>query len=226
MSKVSINEPLSVTNYVSIPILKRKKEESSVYALRLTPLGQYGLTELQNLCKTFDDYIFIREESKAKKEHYHAVIWATEYEDEVRNRIRDFLKLHFPEPAKRGDANRQYNLSTVQDLEITVTYLLKDGGEIYTSPNVNTESVEKLKKKSFRKYSKEEFMTQLEVLKTSFKDKNTELGDMMVAIIKLKAMYRQPINIALVYQQAVGFNIHANPDTAEDYVRGFFSRRM
>jgi len=50
------------------------------------------------------------------------------------------------------------------------------------------------------------------------------LGDMMTDVVKLKALYRQPINMNHVYQSCISFDVHNYPDKSEDYVREFLSR--
>jgi len=47
---------------------------------------------------------------------------------------------------------------------------------------------------------------------------------MMVDVIRLKALYRQPINTMQIYQMCLGFYIHANPYYANQLVENFLSR--
>jgi len=206
-----------------IPILKSGRVEST-YALRLTPFDKYNTDNIITFLSTFDDYIFTEEVSKKSKVHYHVVLFTKLYEDEVREKIRVFLSTYFTEPPKRGDANKQYNLSEIQDLEISITYILKDGGRIFHSSNINEKQVEALKKKSYRKYSKEDFSKQLEELKARFKEQDTSMIDMMTLICQLKSEYRQPVNMSYIYQLALSCSIHNRPQLAESYVREFLSR--
>lgn len=206
-----------------IPILKVERVECT-YALRLSPLGQYTFNELKGFLETFDDYIYVREESKKQKEHYHVVVFSKLFEEEVRDRIRVFLQIYFTGPPRRGDANKQYNLSEIDDLEQSIIYILKDKGEVFVSDGINTEYLETLKKKSYRKYSKEEFAKALDELKKRFKDNDTSIADMMIGICQLKGLYRQPVNLNQIYQMCLGYYIHTNPYKAEAFVSDFLSR--
>ena len=62
--------------------------------------------------------------------------------------IRAYLKTIFTDPPKRGDANKQYNLSEIDELELALIYILKDGGENFCSSNIDFEVLSDLKKKS------------------------------------------------------------------------------
>lgn len=212
-----------------IPILKSGKVEST-YALRLTPMEKYGISEIINFLQMFDDYVFTEELSKKLKVHYHVVLFTKLYEDEVREKIREFLSLYFTEPPKRGDANKQYNLSEIVDLELSLIYILKDGGDkntiwLFYSNNINYDTLQQLKKKSYKKFSKEDFAKQLEEIKSRFKENITiNLMDMMTLVVQLKAEYRQPINMTHIYHMCLSYSIHNKPQLANDYVREFLSR--
>lgn len=208
-----------------IPILKVDRVNCT-YAIRLSPLEKYSINEVKGFLEQFDDYIIIKEESKKRKEHYHAIVFSKLFEEEVREKIRCFLQIYFTEPPKRGDANKQYNLSEIEDLEQSIIYLLKDGGEVFMSTGINQEYVETLKKKSYRKYSKEEFAKALDELKKKFKDEDTSISDMMIAICRLKGLYRQPINLNQIYQMVLGYYIHTNPYKADSFVSEFLSRQV
>lgn len=222
---MNISEYLKKEGKSLIPILKTSQVEST-YALRLTPMDKYTLQDIKDFLGVFDDYVIVEETSKKLKLHYHAIIFTKLYEDEVRERIRGFLNKYFKEPPKRGDANKQYNLSETGDLELSLVYLLKDGGPITYSQNINDEYLETLKKQSYKKYSKDEFSKQLEELKKRFKTNDTRLDDMMIEVTKLKALYRQPINMTYIYQSCVSYRVHNSPDRAEEYVREFLSKRI
>jgi len=208
-----------------IPILKDDRVECT-YALRLSPLDKYVFYDIKSFLETFDHYIVVKEESKKRKEHYHAIVFSKLFEEEVREKIRTFLQIYFKDPPKRGDANKQYNLSEIEDLEQSIIYILKDGGEMFISTGINDEYLETLKKKSYRKYSKEEFAKALDELKKKFKDEDTSISDMMTAICQLKGLYRQPINLNQIYQMVLGFYIHTNPYKAPQFVGEFLSRQQ
>lgn len=213
---------------LSLPIMIVPRVESISYALRMTPLGKYEHQDLIDFLLTFDDYIVVREVSKKHKEHYHVVLFTDQFEDIVRERIRAFLLIHFTDPPKRGDANKQYNLSQIDDLQLAITYILKDStleNPVLFSSNVNGELIIKLQKKSYKKYSKDEFMKELEVLKSKFKDDlETDIHAMMCSVVRLKSLYRQPINMTQIHQMCISFDVHNRPNLADVYVSEFLSR--
>lgn len=224
MNNVNENRLLKEVTTPLIPILKASKVEST-YALRMTPLGTYSLPQIKEfLNNSFDDHILVREESKKLKEHYHAVIFTSLYEEDVRLLIRGFLGKYFTDPPKRGDANKQYNLSETDDLELSIIYILKDASVVSISSNINIEYLDSLQKKSYKKYSKEDFAKALELLKKGFKDNGTRLDDMMIRVVQLKALYRQPVNLSYIYQLCLSYDIHNSPHKADSYVREFLSR--
>lgn len=211
----------------SLPIMNVEGVESTPYALRLTPFDKYGddqLLDFLGFRSFFQGYIMVKETSKKSKEHYHIVLWSHMNEDDVRQQVREFLEEFFPEPAKRGDANKRYNLSEVESIELSIAYLLKDSTEFFTSPNIDRDYVESLRKKSYKKFSKEDFAKELELLKAAFKENDTILGDMMISIIQLKSLYRQPINLNYIHQMCLSYHIHNRPSRAGQIVLDFLSR--
>lgn len=206
------------------PILTHPRVESTPYALRLTPLSKYGVLEVENFLINSQEWIYSLETSKKGQEHFHIVLWSALDEESFRQTVRDFLLRYFPDKPKRGDANKQYNLSEVEDLVSSVTYLLKDQGITKFSSGVDSSVIEHLSKQSYKKFSKEEFSKQLEDLKIKFKDESPKLIDMMTDIVKLKAMYRQPVNMNQIHQMCVSFDCHNNPTLAYEYVGEFLSR--
>lgn len=208
-----------------IPILKSSRVEST-YALRLTPMEKYNIDNIKEFLNGFDDYVFSEEVSKKHKTHYHVVLFTKMNEDEVRDKIRQFLGKYFIEPPKRGDANKQYNLSEVENLELSLIYILKDGGKLFYSEGIDSEVLEQLKKKSYKKFSKEDFQAQFDELKKQFKEHDPSISDMMVQICQLKALYRQPINLNYIYQVCISLNIHNRPSRANEFVLEFLSRRI
>lgn len=216
-----MNELLQEMNVV-IPILQRENVQSTAFALRLTPHDKYGDAEIKAFLTPFE-YIYVNEVSKKKKPHSHIVLFTELDEDALREKIREFLKLYFTEKPKQGDANKQYNLSEVDDIELAVTYILKDGGQ-YFQQGLKEDVIEDLKKKSFRKFSKAQFQTELERLKKAFKDNDTGLDIQMNQIVQLKSLYRQPVNLNQIYQMCLSFHIHNKPTRSDQFVSNFLSK--
>jgi len=208
------------------PILIVDRVESTPYALRLTPQGKYDIDQIKDVLfiNTITDYIISKEESKKGVIHFHAVLWTVLNEKDLRNEIGIFLKKYFLGAPKRGDANKQYNLKACIDLQKTVTYLLKDGGDVNYSSNINNVSINELKNLSYKKFSKDDFASELEVLKERFKQNDVVLSDMMIEVVRLKSLYRQPVNLNYIYQMCLSFDVHNKPSRASSYVHDFLSR--
>lgn len=208
------------------PILIVDRVESTPYALRLTPQGKYDIDQIKEVLfnHTVTDYVISKEESKQGVVHFHAVLWTVLNEKDLRTEIGIFLKKYFLGAPKRGDANKQYNLKACIDLQKTVTYLLKDGGDVNYSSNINNVSIDELKKLSYKKYSKEDFASQLEVLKARFKENDTDLSDMVKEVGKLKGLYRQSIDTNYIYKMCLSFWVHNKPSRYDAVVNDFFSR--
>lgn len=216
---------------VLLPIIKREFVNSidtdyQYYLLRMTPFDKYSMEELEIFIKTITTcYIITQEVSKKDKDHYHIVLVCEVDEEPLRALIRDFLKKYFTEAPKRGDANKQYNLQVSKDFQQSIIYILKDGGLIKSGEAINADEIQKYKKQSYQKYSKAEFQKEFEALKVKYKGDITSLSDMMEGVVKLKAKYRQPINMMYVYQVCLSFFIHNNEQYAEQYVQEFLSKR-
>lgn len=109
------------------------------------------------------------------------------------------------------------------DYHQAIVYILKDSLELFYGENIEPEAFPDYKKKSFAKYSKAEFAKELEDIKTQFKVNRMSLGDMMIAVVRLKAKYRQPINMNYIYQLCLSCEIHNDPKRAEEYVLSYLS---
>lgn len=208
-----------------LPIIKAPQVESSYYVLRLTPFDKYNFKDAELFIRSLTDtYAMSREVSKKDKEHYHIVMCLDKDEDSLREEIRTFLKLYFTEKAKRGDANKQYNLQECLDFEQAIKYILKDGGELSYGSNIDDKALMSRKNLSYAKYSKAEFAKELEEIKEKFKANQWELSDMMVAVVKLKAKYRQPINMNYIHQLCLSCHIHNRPNYAHTVVNAYLER--
>lgn len=208
-----------------LPIIDAVNVESTWYALRMTPLGKYTSSDLEEFIKSLTNtYVFIQEISKQAKEHYHCVINIEVIDEfELRECIRKFLRKHFGIP-KRGDANKQYNLSECIDVETSIIYLLKDGGLLWSS-NFYPDKLGGLRRKSYKKYDKEDFALELKEIKDKVKDMpSLRLDDIMNMLVKLKTVYRQPVNMSYIYQLSLTMYLHNHPDLIVDYVQKFLSR--
>lgn len=225
-----MSKSLNKTFKRQLPLIDAVDVESTLwYALRMSPLGRYNEQTLENFIKSFTDtYVFVKEISKKDKEHYHCVINTKLEEFDLREKIRQFLKEQFKEPSKRGDANKQYNLSECIDSYESVIYILKDQdldkNKIYYN-NIDFEELKKLKKKSYKKYDSEEFGCKLKEIKDFIKEHpEIQLNNIMEKIVNLKVMYRQPINMNYIYQLSLSLRLNNHPDEIHVYVHNYLSR--
>lgn len=212
-----------------LPIIDPTWVESTtkMYALRLTPFDKYTkddiLYDLLNTDK-IQHYIATRETSKKDKEHFHLVLWSLESEKTLRAYVKEFLDRKMGEKKVLGEGNKRYNLSEARDLEQAIIYILKDGDDIYCSSFINQDVLEKMKKLSYKKYSKEDFGKAFEELKIQFKAERTSVETMMTRVVELKSLYRQPVNMTYIFQMCLSFDIHNNPSHARSCVKDYLSR--
>jgi len=204
-----------------IPILNPSKVKGTLFLLRLAPLGAYERSDIEAFLNTFtQNWIVAKEDSKKKKEHYHITIEEDMLEDDLRQKVRDFLKPFFPEQAKRGDANKQYNLQTAECEERAYNYTVKEMDITYGS-NINPKYVELAIKESFQKYESKVFAEKFNAIKEEYKNTELSMGEFMEKFVQLKAIYRQPINMNYIHQVALSCRVNKEPKYAEYLVRSF-----
>lgn len=218
-----MKKKLEVTDFVKrqLPLIDVVDDKSTWFALRMTPYDKYTGIELEAFIKTFSDtYVFTQEVSSKQKEHYHCVVNTKLEEFDLREKIREYLRIKFGVP-KRGDANKQYNLSECIDVELSVVYILKDGGPLFYN-NFQEDGLKKLSKKSYVKFDREDFGIKLKELKDSVKnDPSINIEGIMVKIVNLKTMFRQPINLNYIYQLSSSLYLHNHPTQISDYVKTY-----
>jgi len=215
-----------------IPILIAKKYSSNgeeiplnIYMLRMSPLDRYTLETCKEWLASFtDNWILGVESSKKDKEHYHCTLYVPMEEQELRDIINKFLSIQFPEPPKRGDANKRYNLACVSEPEKAAQYSIKENNEHY-GKNINPKYIEDIKKKAFAKFDKGTIAKELEALKAEFKINNKiTIADFMIKFVDIKAKYRQPISLTYIHQLATSCECNRNPDYSTQIVSEFLSK--
>jgi len=204
-----------------IPILKPLEVECTLYMLRLTPLNQYVRAQIEDWLASFTaNWVVARENSKKAKEHFHITIYDVLDEEELRGRIRSFLALYFTEPAKRGDANKQYNLTVAESVDKAINYTVKELDITYGS-GMDKKYMDSRIKSSYLKFDKHTFAKAIDELKNTYKTTDMTLQEFMIHFVKLKAQYRQPINLNYIYQTAIACQINREPKYAITYVEDF-----
>jgi len=208
-----------------IPILNPLNVECTLYMLRLTPFDKYNRTDVESFLSTItNNWICAKENSKKLTEHFHCTIYDDVEEELLREKIRTFLKIKFTDPAKRGDANKQYNLTVADSVEKGINYTVKELNITYGS-GMNPEYINKRLKASFQKFDKAVFAKKLEDIKKIFKESYQSIGELMERIVQLKAEYRQPINLIQIHQLALSCLVNRDPTQAENLVRRFLENK-
>jgi len=221
---------VKITKKALIPILKPLKVESTdkiyfMYMLRLTPLGKYSREDIIKWLASFtDNWVCGKEQSKKEVEHYHITIYDEFEEEELRVKIRAFLAIYFTEPAKRGDANKQYNLAVADSVDKAVSYSIKESTFDY-GLGMNEEYMTLRAKAAYVKFDKRVFAEELETLKESFRVSLMSLEDFMITFTNLKAKYRQPINMNNIYSLALSCQCNRDPGYAEGLVSRFLDSK-
>jgi len=209
-----------------IPILKPLDVECTLYMLRLTPLERYERTDIEMWLNTFtENWVCAKENSKKAKLHFHITIFDSFEEETLREKIRSFLLSKFPEPPKRGDANKQYNLTVAESVDKAINYTVKELDITYGT-GMDPEYMKLRLKASFIKFDKHTFAKELEDLKQLYKTTDKmKIGEFMERFVLLKASYRQPINMNYIYQLAISCHVNKDNSQAEMYVRAFLENK-
>lgn len=210
-----------------LPIIKSPEVESTWYCLRLAPLGKYGTDEVVEFLNLLSDsWIMGKEHSEKEKLHFHIAILCSKDEDELRECVRVFLKVYWPEKGKRGDGNLRYNLQTAYDMERAIKYAIKDKGDKTFGTNINPEFIERCSKEAFKKLSKETFTKMLETLRNKFMTTPTmTMNEYMVEFVQMKAELCQPINLNYIHQMAMSISVLRDKEEAYKFVGEFLVRQ-
>jgi len=206
------------TGNTSIPILMCDKvisDKEHWYMLRLTPMDKYDIhcVTAMLIDVQYANHWLISTETSAKgKLHFHCLFTC---EFDPRGNIKNWLSELFPGPWKKEDGNKRYNLELVTDLRKCMTYIVKDGSYI-NSTTINPDYIADCVKKSFKKYSKEEFTLRFEKLKADYKEDIITNKELRAAIIRLKGEYRQPINLTRISEIVLSCMVNKDPSLADD----------
>lgn len=138
------------------PLLNSESEKSdlgeSIYLLRLTPYGKYGISNVLALLNSISE-VWVMGVEEHPQEHYHIVLKNC-YDEGIRPDIKKWVRHWYtPEQITRGFGNKQYNLKEVKELEDepkAIRYILKETRHIH-SYGYQQEYLDKLKKSSFPK---------------------------------------------------------------------------
>ena len=209
-------------------------ESTHVYQLRLTPYGRYTLdSAIDYFDPLIDDWVVTVESSKKGKEHFHFLLYSDSLnvKEDVAELVSVFLHRYWTSAErKRGYGNKQYNLQVTTDAEQALTYILKDGGILRSTPIFTTDLLSTYRVKSFPKFSKDEFQIEFEQLKKNFKERlpgaegGTSLEYFMIEFVKLKAKYRQPIKLSYIYEVGLANYLHRNPEESKRVVRDYLDK--
>ncbi|AXQ66576.1 MAG: putative replicase [Circoviridae sp.] len=219
---------IPLLNPLKVKSIKEPSEEGEyvLYMLRLTPMEQYTRDDVKVLLQGItDNWVLAKEDSKKAKEHYHITIYEQIDEEPLRTIIREFLKVYFPLPPKRGDANKQYNLTVADSVEKGINYTVKELDVEY-GEGMNPEYIDKRIKASFIKFDRAEIAKRIDELKNNFKSSDMSITQFMETFCLIKADYRQPINLNYIYQLAVACDINRDNTRVHHYVRSYLDNKI
>lgn len=199
--------------------------DSSCYMVRLTPMGRYTRKAvIEWLDSGIDPYIISTESSSKGEEHYHLLIFSNLSEEAVREDVKEFVYFYWPKNERgRGFGNKQYNFQVVEDFMAYGKYLCKDG-DIQYSLSINPKFITYCKQKSYKKFDKKTFQTEFESIRDEYKTGIHRVLWFMTEYAKLKAKYRQSINMQHIYQVALSNEFHVRPNKVEYIMREYLEK--
>jgi len=212
-------------------------DESSLisYVVRITPCGKFTKEQLYEFIK-YEDKIcnFVIAHELEPREHYHLVIQVDNQvpDQAVRDIIRAFIVPFWYESAKdsqgveqlklpRGFGNKQYNLQISEDLDLAVSYAVKDKIDIYFE-GFSKEYINERIEASFKKKSKNTFKIELLELR---KTPGLDIREFMIAFAQLKAKYDQGVRLTDAHSQALSYMIKQDPSSAESFVEDYLYKQ-
>lgn len=212
-----------------LPIINTPELKSTtpwyVYMLRMTPDGKYSRGHLEAYIDNLSQrrYVCAMENSKKSKIHFHITIVSHLEEEEIRDAIREFLKVAFPDPPKRGDANKQYNLTLARDVNKAFRYTIKEKDITY-GDGIKKSYMDKCLKTAYLKFDKHTYKTKYEAIRDNYLEYDLTDSDLFIKIVQLKADYRQPINMAQIHQQVISCICHKYPHRTEQFVNDYIAK--
>lgn len=201
------------------------QENTYCYVLRLTPLEMYTVQDfiewLDHNINT-DKYVIAVE--LTPQVHFHAVIETDDVD--FRTTLRQsFLYTYWPDGERpRGWGNKQYNLQECSDIDLAISYALKNKGEVHIK-GFTSEYIEERKNASFPKNKRLDFKTELINLRNEFMESEMDIREFMIKMAQLKSRYDQQVNMHHIYCYALSIDIKRDPQHAEQLVEEFLYKQ-
>jgi len=166
----------------------------NAFVLRVTD-DKLLLGHIEAFCDAIGEkYLCVKETSKKDKVHYHATFITVDYPIEE---VRGYLKETFPQL----NSGHKYNLqeSDIND-NSRLIYLLKDvedfnDHDVLRCKGYTYDQLENFKKQSYKKFSKETFMKDLDQLEQDFYKRPVTQHVLLMKLAELKCVkYNQNPN--------------------------------
>lgn len=199
-------------------------EESDIpigYVIRFTPMEKYTLDDVKTWLSQFDCWLVAVEVTP--KLHYHIVIKSDLELAVVKDLIRKFLYVYWPK-RERGWGSAQYNCQVADDIDLAVSYALKDRLERHFSGFTEEYITERLEA-SFPRKSVSNFKIEYQDLCTKFQESSMDVRQFMIAFVTLKAKYGQQVRMSDAYSYALSNLVRRDPTSADELVEEYLYKQ-
>lgn len=166
----------------SPPNMDSKEAQKLSKALRITPYTLFTFQEFVEFLTQFSKYIVCRE--YAEHEHFHVLL-----EDDItKTSLRKLFKDKWP----LLEGNGMISIKPTRDYIAYKTYILKE--HEWVGKGYDQEELKVLEKTSYKKYSKESFAKELQLLDNEFITGKSNKYVYIDDYIRLKVSYNQHPN--------------------------------
>lgn len=196
------------------------------YVIRITPHDKFCFGAIENFFKDepiIHSYVIGRE--TVPREHFHVVcrVDNTVTEQDVRDIVKGLLVPFWEDEVThklpRGFGNKQYNLQKAKDLDLAVSYAVKQ--HEYCYDGFDPAYIEARRLASFEKKKPSNFKSEYLKLCEEFQDSDMDTRTFMIKYITLKANYGQQVRMQDAYGYANSNLVKRDNDKAEDLVEDF-----
>lgn len=201
------------------------------YVVRITPHGKFTFEQVAQFIKEEPAiFQYVISQELLPQEHYHIVcsVDSSTTVQDVRDIIRAFITPFWEDPEThklpRGFGNKQYNLQECANLDLAISYALKEASN-FLFDGFTPEYIEERKSQSFAKKSITTFKLEYMQLSEDFQNSDMELRIFMIKLSQLKAKYDHQVNMHAIHQQALSNAIRRDPNVADEEVEKYLYRQ-
>lgn len=184
------------------------------YMIRLTPFDAYTFEDMEeHLFKNWDGkWVCGQEISSKDKPHFHLIVNVDYGKEDMRCDIKNFLNIFF-DTWEKADGNKRYNLQVAESIEKAIQYTIKDKNHRYGN-KINTEFITACENKSYAKYDKCTFMSELQKIRESFKADEYNARQAKINFALLKGKYGQSVDVNMINKRVLSWEIEKDPSLA------------